>query len=114
LRKIRDSSGSLKAIRPGGREEEEIPVRESRIGIVREGAGIEPTPSPWDPYVPHRIRDGARPGKMNCVGCPDRVVVHDRRGWRRMACRIDGRVLHYIEKCPKLEHERKINGGDKT
>jgi len=54
-----------------------------------------------DPYVPSRIRGGARPSVSDCVGCPDREIR--RYSYRKIRiCGVSGTTFRQTLQCPKL------------
>lgn len=64
---------------------------------------ISPSSRPPDPYIPGRIRAGARPSGANCYGCLDLVVATSRIGRRHKICQIMGKGPQYSRTCPKLQ-----------
>jgi hypothetical protein len=54
-----------------------------------------------DPYIPSRIRGGARPSVSDCVGCPDREIR--RYSYRKIRiCGVTGTTFRQTLQCPKL------------
>lgn len=54
-----------------------------------------------DPYIPARIRGGARPSVSDCVGCPDREIR--RYSYRKIRiCGVTGTTFRQTPACPKL------------
>jgi len=54
-----------------------------------------------DPYIPARIRGGARPSVSDCVGCPD--LENRRYNYRKIRiCGVTGTTFRQTPACPKL------------
>ena len=54
-----------------------------------------------DPYIPARIRGGARPSISDCVGRPDREIR--RYNYRKIRiCGVTGTTFRQTLQCPKL------------
>jgi len=54
-----------------------------------------------DPYIPAKIREGARPTVHNCFGCPDVANQPYQRGMLRI-CGVSGTTFRQTLQCPKL------------
>ncbi len=54
-----------------------------------------------DPYIPSRIREGARPSVHNCFGCPEVANQPYQRGMLRI-CGVTGTTSRQTPACPKL------------
>ena len=54
-----------------------------------------------DPYVPARIRGGARPSVSDCVGCPD-LASRAYRDRTIRICGLSGTTFRQALQCPKL------------
>lgn len=54
-----------------------------------------------DPYIPSRIRGGARPSVSDCVGCPD-LENRRYRGRTIRVCGVSGTTFRQTLRCPKL------------
>ena len=54
-----------------------------------------------DPYIPSRIREGARPSVHNCFGCPEVANRSHQRGMLRI-CGVTGTTFRQTLQCPKL------------
>lgn len=68
-----------------------------------------------DPYIPARIRGGARPSVSDCVGCPD--LENRRYNYRTIRiCGVTGTTFRQTATCPKMTTTRpemaSISGGD--
>lgn len=54
-----------------------------------------------EPYIPARIRGGARPTSSNCVGCPD--LENRRYNYQPIRiCGLSGTTFRQTLQCPKM------------
>ena len=60
------------------------------------------TRPPPDPYIPGRIRAGARPSAPDCYGCLDLGTRTSRTGRRLMVCTVAGKAPRTLLRCPKM------------
>jgi hypothetical protein len=69
----------------------------ARAALAHDNGGGRVT----DPYIPARIRVGARPSVYNCFGCPEVANRPYQRGMLRI-CGVSGTTFRQTLQCPKM------------